>query len=68
VFAIICYSYFPIVFCFYPVTSRGTLENMEEIFKHNSGVFIFGDKSLTERERPQLFIDAEKRRVEEGAA
>ena len=41
---------------------------MEEIFKHNSGVFIFGDKSLTERERPQLFIDAEKRRVEEGAA
>jgi len=50
------------------VTPRGTLENMEEIFIHNSGVFIFGDKSLIEREGPQLFVDAEKRRVEEGAA
>jgi hypothetical protein len=26
------------------------------------------DKSLTKRERPQLFIDTEKRRVQEGAA
>jgi hypothetical protein len=41
---------------------------MDEIFIHNSSVFVFGDKSLTQRERPQLFIDAEARRVEDGAA
>lgn len=41
---------------------------MDEIFIHNSGIFVFGDKSLTQRERPQLFIDAEARRVEDGAA
>jgi hypothetical protein len=35
--------------CFYPETSRRTLEDMDEIYIHNSGVFIFGDKPLTER-------------------
>jgi hypothetical protein len=68
VFAIICYAYFPIVFALYPETSRRTLEDMDEIFIHNSKVFVFGDKSLTQRERPQLFIDAETRRIEDGAA
>lgn len=41
---------------------------MDEIFIHNSNVFVIGDKSLTQRERPQLFIDAETRRIEDGAA
>jgi len=40
---------------------------MDEIFIHNSGVFVFGDNSLTQRERPQLFVEAETRRVEDGA-
>jgi hypothetical protein len=40
---------------------------MDEIFVHNSSVFVLGDKSLTQRERPQLFIEAETRRVEDGA-
>ena len=35
--------------CFYPETSRRTLEDMDETYIHNSGVFIFGDKPLTER-------------------
>jgi hypothetical protein len=67
VFAIICYSYFPIVFCLYPETSRRTLEDMDEIFIQNSSAFVFSNKSLTSRERPQLFVDAEARRVEDGA-
>jgi len=41
---------------------------MDEIFIHNSSAFVFGDKSLTQRERPQLFVEAETRRVEDGAA
>jgi hypothetical protein len=35
--------------CFYPETSRSTLEDMDEIYIHNSGAFIFWDKPLTER-------------------
>jgi hypothetical protein len=55
------------VFCLYPETSRRTLEDMDEIFIHSSKVFVFGDELLTSRERPQAFIDAEERRVEDGA-
>jgi hypothetical protein len=40
---------------------------MDEIFIQNSSAFVFGNKSLTSRERPQLFVDAEARRVEDGA-
>ncbi|KAF8862704.1 general substrate transporter [Acephala macrosclerotiorum] len=68
IFAIICYAYFPIVFCLYPETSRRTLEDMDEIFVHSSRIFVFGDPALTKRERPQVFIDAETRRIEDGAA
>ena len=39
---------------------------MDEIFIHNSTVVVFGDKTLTQRERPQLFIDAETMRIEDG--
>lgn len=67
VFAIICYAFFPIVFCLYPETSRRTLEDMDEIFFHSSNLIVCGDRTLTQRERPQLFIDAETRRVDEGA-
>lgn len=68
VFAIICYAYFPIVFCIYPETSRRTLEDMDEIFIHNSSVFVFGLSEMTQRERPQLFVDAEAKRIEDGAS
>ena len=40
---------------------------MDEIFIQNSSALVCGNKSLTQRERPQLFVDAEARRVEDGA-
>lgn len=51
------------VFCLYPETSRRTLEDMDEIFIHNPSVFVFGKAAMTQRERPQVFIEAEERRV-----
>jgi hypothetical protein len=39
---------------------------MDEIFIHSSKIFVFRDKALTQRERPQLFIDAETRRIDDG--
>ncbi|KAL7627500.1 hypothetical protein AAE478_001693 [Parahypoxylon ruwenzoriense] len=64
-FAILCWSYLPIIFLFYPETSCRTLEDMNEIFKDRRTIFVFGDKTLTQRNRPQVFIEAEHRRVNE---
>ncbi|OTA96118.1 hypothetical protein M434DRAFT_152286 [Hypoxylon sp. CO27-5] len=64
-FAGFCWSFLPIIFLFYPETSRRTLEDMDEIFRHCDSLIVFGDKVLTQRSRPQKFIETEQRRVAE---
>lgn len=66
VFAVICWAYFPVVFCLYPETSRRTLEDMDQIFIQNPSIFVFGKSDLTQRERPQNFIQAEAQRITEA--
>ncbi|KAI0161089.1 putative sugar transporter [Hypoxylon sp. FL1284] len=65
-FAGFCYAYFPIVYCFYPETSLRTLEDMDQIFIQYPSIFVCGKRDLTQRARPQLFIDAEHARVAEA--
>ncbi|KAK2776617.1 hypothetical protein FQN53_002560 [Emmonsiellopsis sp. PD_33] len=67
-FACFLYAYFPIVWLIYPETTQRTLEDMDLIFSTNPSVFVFNNRNLTQRARPQDFIDAEKRRVDEAAA
>jgi hypothetical protein len=67
VFSVFCYSYFPIVYCFYPETAQRTLEDMDEIFRSNPHAFVFGDKDLVRRRRPQKFIDAEILRTQHAS-
>jgi hypothetical protein len=38
---------------------------MDEIFRSNPKAFVFGDRSLTQRKRPQKFIDAEIARTQD---
>lgn len=68
VFAGFCWSFLPIVFLFYPETSRRTLEDMDEMFKHHDNLLVFRDKILTQRNRPQAFIEAEQQRIAEFSA
>ncbi|OIW31779.1 general substrate transporter [Coniochaeta ligniaria NRRL 30616] len=63
-FACFCFSFFPIVYLLYPETCRRTLEDMDEIFKERRGAFVFSHPVLTQRQRPQAFIEAERRRIE----
>lgn len=63
VYVILCWAYFPIVFCLYPETSRRTLEDMDEIFIRNPSLIVCGKPELTQRERPQAFIEAETQRI-----
>lgn len=66
-FCIFCYAYFPIVYAFYPETCKRTLEDMDEIFRSNPGSFVFRDKDLVRRARPQKFVDAEVLRAQHAS-
>ncbi|KAI0387868.1 general substrate transporter [Hypomontagnella monticulosa] len=66
-FAGFCWSYLPIVFLFYPETARRTLEDMDEIFTRQNSLFVFRDRALTQRNRPQALADAEQRRIADGS-
>ncbi|KAF9877964.1 putative glycerol proton symporter of the plasma subject to glucose-induced inactivation protein [Colletotrichum karsti] len=63
IFAVICWAYFPMVFFLYPETSNRTLEDMDQIFIRNPSPLVFGKAELTQRKRPQAFIDAEQTRI-----
>lgn len=65
-FACFLYSYFPIVWALYPETTQRTLKDMDEIFKANPGVFVFRNKDITQRARPQAFVEAERARVQQA--
>lgn len=66
VFAIIAWCFFPTVFFLYPETSRRTLEDMDEIFIQNPSIIVCENKKLTQRERPQAFVEAERDRIVEN--
>lgn len=59
----ISWAFFPIVFVFYPETSRRTLEDMDEIFIRNPSLIVCGNRQLTQRERPEAFVEVEMERI-----
>ncbi|KAI0110543.1 putative sugar transporter [Hypoxylon sp. NC0597] len=63
IFCVFCFCYFPIVLLFYPETSNRTLEDMDEGFKQNPSVIVFGNAEMTQRNRPTIFIEAEAQRI-----
>lgn len=54
------------MYFFYPETSRRTLEDMDQIFIQYPGIIVCGKPDLTQRARPQLFIDVEHARIAEA--
>ncbi|KAI0595396.1 general substrate transporter [Biscogniauxia sp. FL1348] len=66
IFAVICLTFFPTVFCFYPETSRRTLEDMDQMFIRNPSWIVAGKNEMTQRERPHAFIEAETERIRQG--
>ena len=66
VYCFFCWGFFPIVYFLYPETANRTLEDMDEIFIQNPGLIVAGKGHLTQRKRPQAFIEAEERRIAEA--
>ncbi|ANB15654.1 glucose-inactivated glycerol proton symporter STL1 [Sugiyamaella lignohabitans] len=63
-FACFCISFLPISYFFYPETMNRTLEDIDEIFFESKSIFVFRNKNLTQRKRPQAYIDRENQRIE----
>ncbi|KAK9473936.1 general substrate transporter [Dipodascopsis tothii] len=64
-FTIFLWVFFPVVYFLYPETCNRTLEDIDLVFLQHKGLIVT-DKALTQRKRPQEFIEAEKQRIEAG--
>lgn len=58
--AVICFSFVPITYLFYPETANRSLEDIDRFFADHPGVFVFQNKLATQLERPSIYEEADK--------
>lgn len=51
------------IYLFYPETANRTLEDMDQIFINNPSALVFSNRAATQSKRPDIFIDAETKRI-----
>lgn len=64
IWAVICFSFIPITYFFYPETANRSLEDIDRFFETNPGIFIHRNKIATQLRRPSIYED-EDRRIEQ---
>ncbi|EXJ68136.1 uncharacterized protein A1O5_08751 [Cladophialophora psammophila CBS 110553] len=68
IWAVICFSFIPITYFFYPETANRSLEDIDRYFAEHRNIFVFRDKVATQLKRPEMWerMDEEvARRAEE---
>lgn len=60
IWAVICASFVPITYLFYPETANRSLEDIDRFFEDNRGTFVFRNKVATQLDRPRIYEDADK--------
>jgi len=67
IWAVICASFIPTTYFFYPETANRTLEDIDRYFEDHRNIFVFKDKIATQLQRPELYerMDAEIARRDE---
>jgi hypothetical protein len=71
IWAVICASFIPTTYLFYPETANRTLEDIDRYFEENRNIFVFKDKVATQLKRPEMWerMDMEfARRADEEKA
>lgn len=61
IWAVICFSFIPITYFFYPETANRTLEDIDRFFETRPGIFIHRNKLAVQLHRPAEFIEADAR-------
>jgi len=61
IWAVICFSFIPITYFFYPETANRTLEDIDRYFEQHPPLLIHRDKLATQLQRPAIFIEEDER-------
>ncbi|KAH7125257.1 general substrate transporter [Dendryphion nanum] len=68
IWAVICFSFVPITYFFYPETANRTLEDIDRFFETGPGLFIHRNKVAVQLQRPAEYIEADERIAREAEA
>jgi hypothetical protein len=60
IWAVICASFVPITYLFYPETANRSLEDIDRYFYDNPEIFVFRNKLATQIERPEIYEEADR--------
>lgn len=73
IWAVICASFVPITYLFYPETANRSLEDIDRFFEDNPRVVVSRNRLATQLHRPAVYEEADKRiavaneKMDEGA-
>ena len=60
IWAVICFSFIPTTYFFYPETANRTLEDIDRFFETKPGVFVHRNKLATQMSRPREFEEMDE--------
>lgn len=61
IWAVICFSFIPITYFFYPETANRTLEDIDRFFEGEPGILVHRNKLAVQLHRPTAFIEADEK-------
>ncbi|KAH8901524.1 MFS transporter [Thozetella sp. PMI_491] len=59
IWAVICASFVPVTYLFYPETANRSLEDIDRFFADNQSIFVFRNKLATQLQRPEIYEEAD---------
>lgn len=60
IWAVICASFVPITYLFYPETANRSLEDIDRFFYDNQDTLVFRNKLATQLQRPEIYEEADR--------
>lgn len=60
IWAVICASFVPITYLFYPETANRSLEDIDRYFEMNGEVLVFRSRLATQLQRPDVYEEADR--------
>ena len=59
IWAVICFSFVPITYLFYPETANRSLEDIDRFFYDNPKILVYNNKLATQLHRPAIYEEAD---------
>ncbi|KAL3426756.1 hexose transporter [Phlyctema vagabunda] len=60
IWAVICASFVPITYFFYPETANRSLEDIDRFFESRPGIFVHRNHIATQLARPQVYVEQDE--------